>query len=306
MKSGRLKYLIAAVASAIIWGFIFIPLRNLQEYPAEQILHYRIITSLIITWAAALLFRRQTIYKDLQYLKGQQPGARTRLFILTFVGGILITGNWFSFIYAVNNVSLKSAAFAYMVCPLITALAAFLILKEHLSRIKFVAIAIALVSIVILAQGSFIEVLWSVFIASFYAFHLIVQRVIKHIDKFNMLAVQLIIAAVLMFPMYIEHFESVPQNAVFWINILVISVIFTIIPLFLSMYALIGLTSATSGIIIYVNPIISFAVAFFYFGETVTGLQLFAYSLLMVAVIIFNSEFIKELFNRKVSTSSAP
>lgn len=302
MRNGRLKYFVAAAASAIIWGFIFIPLRNLREYPAELILHYRIITSLIITWAIALLFRRQTITADLQYFRAQLSKARRRLLLLTFLGGILITGNWFSFIYAVNNVSLKSAAFAYMVCPLITALAGFLILKEHLTRVKFLAIAIALMSIVILAQGSFVEVLWSIFVASFYAFHLIVQRVIKHIDKFNMLAVQLIIAAVLMSPLYIAHFTQVPAGASFWLNILVIAVVFTIIPLFLSMYALIGLSSSTSGIIIYINPLISFAVAFFYFGEGVTSLQLFAYGLLMAAVIVFNSEFLKELVNRKAKS----
>ena len=71
--------------------------------------------------------------------------------------------------------SLKSAAFAYMVCPLITALGGFLILKEKLSSRKFIAIGIAALSIIILAWGSAPDVSWSVFIASFYAFYLIVQ-----------------------------------------------------------------------------------------------------------------------------------
>ena len=238
-------------------------------------------------------------------MQAQPPKVRRRVVILTFIGAIFITGNWFTFIYAVNNVSLQSAAFAYMVCPLLTAMGGYLILKEQLSRIKFLALFIALVSIVILAQGSFIEVLWSVFIASFYAFHILIQRTIRHIDKFNMLAVQLIIAAALMLPLYIDHFTYLPADLHFWSNILVIAVVFTVIPLFLSMYSLIGLSSSTSGIIIYVNPIVSFAVAFFYFGENVTSMQLFAYSLLMMAVIVFNSAFIKGFFEKNMNKVQA-
>ncbi|HEY0670442.1 MAG TPA: EamA family transporter [Sphingobacteriaceae bacterium] len=298
MKSGRVKYFIAAISSAVIWGFVFIPLRNLREFSAEQILYYRIITSFIITWIITLLLRRQKVRSDIDYIRAQSGKQRNQLLVLTVVGGILITGNWFSFIYAVNSVSLKSAAFAYMICPLITALSGFLILKEQLSKVKILAIGIAFISILILAKGSAFEVMWSVFIASFYAFHLIIQRVIRHIDKFNMLSVQLAIATILMLPLFIYQFNGIPHQAYFWLNILVIAVVFTIVPLFLSMYSLIGISSSTSGIIIYINPIISFAVAFFYFGERVGSLQLFAYSLLLVAVIVFNLAFIKEFFNK--------
>ena len=123
----------------MIWGFVFIPLRNIQEYPAEQILYYRIFTSLIISWIAAFIFRREKIRSDIRYMQAQPPKVRRRVVILTFIGAIFITGNWFTFIYAVNNVSLQSAAFAYMVCPLLTAMGGYLILKEQLSRIKFLA-----------------------------------------------------------------------------------------------------------------------------------------------------------------------
>ncbi|HXH99715.1 MAG TPA: EamA family transporter [Sphingobacteriaceae bacterium] len=300
MRSGRIKYFIAAITSTVIWGFFSIPLRNLQAYPSDQILHYRIFTSLIITWVFALLFRRKTIKEDINYLREQSARKQKQLLMLTLAAGVLITGNWFSFIYAVNNVSLKSAAFAYMVCPLITALGGFLILKEHLSKVKLLAISIAVFSILILTKGAFNDVLWSVFIAALYAFYLIIQRIIQHIDKFNMLAVQLFISLFLMLPVYITNFSSFPTESYFWVNIVVISVVFTIIPLFLSMYALIGLSSSTLGIIIYINPVIAFAVAFFYFNEEVNILQVLAYSLLIIAVIIFNSGIISAFLKRVV------
>jgi chloramphenicol-sensitive protein RarD len=293
LGSGKLRYFSAAISSAAVWGFFSIFLRNLKGYPAEQILHYRIFTSLIIIWICIALFRKDKIRADIRYLQNETNTNRRKLFWLTILAGVLITGNWFTYIYAVNNINLKSAAFAYMICPLITALGGFFILKEKLTTFKFIAITIAIASIVILARGAFGEVLWSIFIAALYAFYLIVQRVVKNIDRFNLLGINLLISTVLIMPWFIyTDIETIPSSPVFWSNIIIIAVIFTIIPLFLSLYALIGLPSSTLGIIIYVNPMVAFSVAFFYFHEGITTDQVMAYSLLFIAVIVFNLDSI--------------
>lgn len=288
MKQGRLKYLLAAIISTGMWGFFSIPLRSLQAYPSEQILYYRIFTSLIITWLILLLFRRKSMKSDWVALQQQSPDKRKKILFLTVLAGILVTGNWYTFIYAVNHVSLTSAAFAYMVCPLLTAMGGFIILHEELTRFKFIAMVIAIISILFLAQGSPGDVWWSVFIASLYAFYLIIQRVVVQIDKFTMLGIQLILSCLLMLPLFIYDFKGLPADPTFWVTILEISVFFTIIPLFLSLYALMGLPSSTMGILIYTNPIVAFAVAFFYFHEPINTQQLIAYLLLVIAVLVFN------------------
>ena len=295
MKAGILKYFIAAFFAVVVWGFFSIPLRMLQDYPSEQILYYRIFTSLLLTWLYIFLFRKNQIKLDIEYIQKEEKYSVKKIIWLSLIAGLLITGNWFTYIYVVNNVSLKSAAFAYMVCPLITALGGFLILKEKLSTLKLIALGFALVSIVILAQGSLRDVLWSVLVAALYSFYLIIQRVMVRIDKFNMLGLHLLIAALLMLPFFLSDFEFLPSNPNFWITIVVISVFFTIIPLFLSLYALIGMPSSTLGIIIYINPIVAFAVAFFYFHEEISRYQVYSYLLLLAAVIVFNWATIKEI-----------
>ena len=298
MKEGRAKYFVAALSSVIIWGFFAIPLRMIKGYPPDEILHYRIFTSLFITWLVILLFRRKHLKDNLISLKSEPKKEQKRLIWLTLLAGVLITGNWFTYIYAVNEVSLKSAAFAYMVCPLITAMGGFLILKEQLSRLKLIAIAIAVISIVILAQGSFRDVLWSVIVASLYAFYLIIQRVMGTIDKLIMLGIHLLLATLITLPFFLANFDSFPFDFHFWAVIVVISIFFTVVPLFLSLYALIGMPSSTLGIIIYLNPIVAFAVAFFYFHEGINPHQLYAYSMLLAAVIVFNWGAIKEFTKR--------
>jgi chloramphenicol-sensitive protein RarD len=305
LKQGRAKYFLAAITSVVVWGFFSIPLRTLKGYAAEDILQYRIFTSLIITWIVILVFRRKHLIKDSQYFFSEPRAERKRLIWLSLLAGVLLTGNWFTYIYAITNVNLKSAAFAYMVCPLITAIGGFLILKEQLSRLKFIALFIALVSIIILGQGSIRDVLWSVFIAALYAFYLIIQRIMGKIEKFTMLGIHLVIASVLIFPVFIYNFKGLPADPFFWLMILVIAVFFTIIPLFLSLYALVGMPSSTLGIIIYLNPIVAFAVAFFYFHEGINPHQFYAYSMLLAAVIVFNWKTIKELVIRPAEQTVA-
>jgi len=295
------RYLLAAFLSVVIWGFFSIPLRNLKAYPSEEILYYRTFTSLVVIWIAILLFRRKYLKQDIQYFKSALPKQR-KIIVWQIIGAtILLTLNWYTFIYAINNVSIKSGAFAYMVCPLITAFGGFIILKEELSRIKLISLGIALLSIIMLATGSFIEVLWSVIIAALYAFYLIIQRKMQHLDKLNVLACQITLAVLLMLPFYIYHHQGFPTGGWFWGHIVVIAALFTVIPLFLSLYALIGIPSSTLGVIIYLNPIIAFTVAVLYFDEHISFHQLLAYLLLLFAVFLFNWNLIKDIFtfNRK-------
>lgn len=299
MNSTHFKYYLAAISAVAVWGTFSIPLRNIKEYSPEQILSYRTLISLLITWGLMLLFRRQQIRADISYIRSQSPQDRKKIYWLTLASGLLIAINWLSFIYAVNHVSLKSAAFAYMVCPLITAMCGFFILKEKLSTLQFSAIGIALLSILILAQGSFIDVLWSVFIATSFAFYLIVQRVIIGIDKFNLLGIQLIVISLLVLPLFLYKPEPFPIESHFWVNTIVISLLFTVIPLLLSSYALIGLPSSTFGIIIYLNPIVAFAIAFSYFGEGINIHQLYAYVLLLISVVVFNGNVLGPFFRKK-------
>lgn len=295
MNSGKLKYFLAALVSVVTWGFFSIPLRALQDFASEQILYYRIFSSLLLIWFYILFFRRKILLSDIEYLKAKTRKERKRILFLSIVAGILITGNWFTYIYAVNNVNLKAAAFAYMICPLITAFSGFIILREKLTGLKLIALGVASMSIILLAQGSVKDVVWSIVVASFYSYYLIVQKVNVAVDKFNMLGFQLLIAVLILLPFYINDFNEIPGSLYFWLLIIIISVVFTIIPLYLSLYALSGMPSSTLGIIIYLNPIVAFAVAFFYFHEGISLFQLNAYMLLFAAVIVFNLDTIKEI-----------
>ena len=299
IKTGTLKYYVAGIIAFIVWGAFAIPLKLLSAYSSMQILQYRVFTALILIVLFILVAGKAKLKQDLRVFKAGTKKERLKLSGLILLSSILLMGNWFTFIYAVNHVSLTSAAFAYMVCPLITAFGGFFILKEHLTPLKLLGLGIALVSILLLATGSIREVLWSVGIASVYAFYLIIQRFITQVDKLNMLAINLLISAVFMLPYFFIDDTPFPVETLFWIVIIIIALAFTLIPLFLNLYALIELPSSTLGIIMYINPIIAFMIAFMYFDEPYHVNQLLAYGLLVIAIVVFNWGVIKDLIGTK-------
>lgn len=275
-----------------------IPLRAIDAWAADVILYYRILASLVVIWLFIGLFRRKQWRADQRYLRAISRPERHKLVLLTVLASLFIMGNWFTFIYAVNHISVQSAAFAYMVCPLLTTVGAYFILKEELTRIKKVALGIALISVLMLAQGSLVEVIWSLSMALLYAMYLITQRVIRNVDKLNVLAVQITICSILIAPVLLTGQYPAPSDGVFWTNIIVIATLFTVVPLYLSLYALNGIPSSTVGILIYVNPIFGFAVAILYFGESVDAFKIVAYGILVAAVIIFNWEILRKMLRR--------
>ncbi len=294
----RIKYFSAAFFAAALWGFMSIPLREIKEWPSEDILYYRIFVAVALIWLFIFIFRKKQLRKDVSHIKQLSQRQKTRLLGLTLMASLLIMGNWFAFIYAVNHVSIQSAAFAYLVCPILTALAGFLILKEGLSTIKKISIGIAFASVAMLGQGSFQEICWSVGIASFYALYLVIQRTIQQVDKLNVLAGQLTICSLAILPFLLWQQHSLPHDPKFWFNIVVIAIVFTIIPLYLSMYALNGVSSSTVGILIYINPIVAFAVAILYFHERINTYQLLAYFVLLVAVLLFNWGTLRKVLHK--------
>lgn len=296
-----LIFLLAAIAAAFIWGFFTIPLKHLHAsgYNPQQILYYRVLSSFLVIWSGNLLFRRDVIKDDLQLLKHLPRNDQRKSLWLLLASGFFITANWFTFIYVVNHIGVKVAAFAYLICPLLTALGGFIILKEPLSRLKLIAVIIAIVSIVVLSTVSLSQVLWAILVAVNYAAYLVIQRVLTRFDKINMLSFQLLISMIILLPFYIYEFKGIPASPDFWINIVMIAVVFTILPLLLSLFALTGIPSSTLGITIYINPLISFAVAFLYFHERFEQSQILGYSLLISAVLIFNLPVVGSHFKKK-------
>lgn len=282
------KYYASALTAFIMWGFFSLALKPLHHYPSLDILFYRIVFATVILLGLNGLFRRETVKHDLGIFK--QMGARQKamVFSLTLLGGFLLVVNWLLFIYAMNHVSLKSASFAYLICPIVTTILAYFILREKLTRWQWFSVALCVISCGILSYGNLTELFYSLTIAFSFALYLISQRKNNVLDKFLVLTVQMVFASAVLLPFFPRYAGPVPGESLFYILLMVIVVFFTIIPLFLNLYALKGMNSSAVGILMYTNPLINFLLSVFYFNEEMNMAQIVSFSLIVLSVVIFN------------------
>jgi chloramphenicol-sensitive protein RarD len=235
-----------------------------------------------------VLFKKQAVAATYHMFKSSGSKERRISLAAILAGSVFITANWLLFIYVVNHVSLQTASFSYLLCPILTAFLGFLILKEQLRTQQWLAIAISLLSCCLIGIDSLANLMYSILIAFSYAFYLISQRYLRNYDKMVVLSVQILLAFLILLSLG-ENFRGTPPLAVqFYTTVLMLSTVFTILPLFLNLYALKELKSATIGILMYINPLVSFLVAFIYFNEEAGVVQIMAYLLVFFSVILYN------------------
>jgi chloramphenicol-sensitive protein RarD len=290
------KYYLAAFSAFFIWGFFSLALKPLHNYPSLDILFYRVFFSVALMAVINLVFRRNVMLQNWNHFKALTAKQKKSVVVLTLGGGVFLSSNWFVFIYVMNHVSVKAASLAYMICPILTTILAFFILKEKLSKRQWFAVSISAFSCVLLSFNHFQDIFYSLITAATYAMYLVSQRKNIELDKFLVLTMQLVFTALILLPFYPSYSGDLPTESLFYTCLLVIVVFFTIIPLFLNLYALKGINSSAVGIMIYINPIIGFLLALFYYHEQVSTLQLFSYFLILISIVVFNE---KLLFPRK-------
>jgi chloramphenicol-sensitive protein RarD len=242
-----------------------------------------------------LAFRRNVIRENWNHFNKLALKQKRNTVLLTLGGAFFLASNWFVFIFVMNHVSVKAASLAYLICPILTTVFAYYLLKERLSKGQWVAVMISIIGCFLLSFHHFQDIFYSLVVATSYALYLVSQRKNNELDKFLILTIQILFTAIIMLPFYPKYSGTVPIEPLFYICLLIIVVFFTIIPLFLNLYALKGINSSAVGIMIYINPIINFLLAVFYYQEQVSWLQLCAYFLILVSIVVFNAKLIFQI-----------
>lgn len=292
------NYYVSAVLSFVIWGVFSVPLKMMSAYHAGQILFFRVAFAVLLLGLFFILFNRKEARRNYEVFNEFDRKKRIQTILLTIGGGLLLVANWLSFIYVVNSVNIKTATFSYFICPVITAVLGFLILKEKLDRLQWIAVMMCAASCVLMGKDSVSELGYSLVIASTYAFYLITQRKNNHFNKLFVLLVQLTAALLVIAPFYSMLVTAAPVGSGFYLAIAGISLVFTIIPLFLNLYSLKGLSSATIGILMYINPMLNFILGVLYFNEKVSANQWIGYSVIALALILFNYPNLVKMSNK--------
>lgn len=300
------KHYAAAVTAFLIWGFFPLVLRSVNTHGAGEILYFRILFALLALVVIISGFMRSKTRENVVHLKSLTPQARRRVILLTLSGGALLTLNWLVFIYVVNEVNIKTASFSYLICPVMTAVLGYVLLKEKMTFVQWLAIALCTLSCVLMGINNISELGYSLLIAFSYALYLISQRKNQGFNRMIVLGVQVLVAFVIMNLFFPQLVGRIEVDVRFYVITACIALFFTVLPLFLNLYALNRINAATIGILMYLNPLINFTTAFLIFKEGATTIQAVGYGIIAVALVLFNYPILIRLTSKYAEVTTEP
>lgn len=296
------KHYTSAVVAFLVWGFFPLVLRSINTHSAGEILYFRILFSLIVITVILFGFMNDKVKENLTQFRSITSSEKRKVLFLTLSGGALLTINWLIFIYVVNEVNIKTASFSYLICPVVTAVLGFIMLKERMSFIQWLAIVLCAISCVVMGINNIAELNYSLLIAFSYALYLISQRRNQGFNRMVVLGVQVLFSFILLSIFFTQLVGEIKVEATFYLIVLSIALIFTVFPLFLNLYALNKINAATIGILMYINPLINFSIAFLIFEEGASSVQIIGYTIIAIALVLFNYPILVRMVSSKKET----
>jgi len=130
----RIGMLYASAAYAA-WGLFPLYFKSVQAVPPSQILLHRMVWSLGFV-VLVLAWRRHWAWLG-------QAMRRPKVLAGFAASALLLSANWFTYIWAVNNGRVIDASLGYFINPLITVLLGFVLLRERLRPLQWGAVALA-------------------------------------------------------------------------------------------------------------------------------------------------------------------
>lgn len=124
-----------ALIAYALWGFAPIYWKLVAEFPAPELLAYRVLGSLAV--AAALVVAARGL-RDLARVLRSPRGV-----LAVALASLLLAINWLTFIYAVQTDRILATSLGYFMSPLANVVLGLLVLGERLTRAQAIAVSIA-------------------------------------------------------------------------------------------------------------------------------------------------------------------
>lgn len=287
--------LICATSTYLIWGILPIYWAFLSQVDAYSILAQRIIWTLVIMLIISLGFRFTEFKQDCLNLWTDK-----KKLLLLLLASMLISINWFIYIWAVNHNHVIDTSIGYYLNPLFSVLLGVLLFKEYLILPKRISIFIATLGIIILTINLG-KLPWiSLGLTFSFGLYGAVKKFIK-VNPFTSITLETI--AIL--PASIIYFYMVDFSSWHYFNLeepstmlfLIGTGIATAVPMVLFSYGANNLPLNLLGFLQYISPTMTLILAIFYFHETFTFVEFSAFFCIWIALFIFT---ISEKINKKI------
>lgn len=287
MESNQTKQgILFIMSSYLIWGLFPLFWKLLEHVPSIEILWNRIVWSFIFTFLFIILIRKKdAFFDDVKFLINHPKQ------LINIAGAsVVITVNWYIYIWAVNHEQVLQTSLGYYINPLLTVICGVIFFKEKLNRATIIAVCIAAIGVVTLTvyygQMPYIALL----LALTFAIYGVLKKKVT-IEATRGLAIETFIV----FPIGVIALLSLGTNYqlmffsgdITTVILLMMSGILTALPLVLFAKGATKIPLYLVGFIQYLSPTIVLLLGVFLYNEPFSTVEFISFCFIWFAVFLF-------------------
>ena len=290
IKNKLIKGSAFTIGASLWWGVIGVLYFNFVSFasPLELTIHRTIWTASLLIITTSYYAKWNEFTKIIKY--------KFNIFIL-FVTGLLVSINWFTWLYAVSTNNLLDSALGYYIFPLFSVFLGIIFLKEKYNRNKIISVILVLLALIyfLIELG---EIPWiGITVALTFSLYGLIRKKVKVSSDIGLLIETLLLCplAIILFIFLVNNNlnifslnEPTLSFYLFWAGLM------TLVPLFwyTKGFELIGIGPAS--MIFFLTPTAQFLLGLYYFNEPLIFDELVAFIFIWIAVIIYLNELRKE------------
>ena len=276
------KSIISAMMAYVLWGILPIYWKALKEVSPLYILASRIFWSFIFCVIFVTIIKKWPEIKTILLDK--------KRFIYCILSGIMVSLNWYTYIWAVNANFIIDTSLGYYINPLVVVLFSALFFGERFNKWESLSVLLALVGVlfITLKIGKFPVV--ALVLALTFALYGVFK---KKLNASPIVSLILETAVVAPFAFVaILYIESQGQGVIALGNpmvaaLAVLAGVVTAIPLLLYAKGVQEISFSLLGFFQYITPTIMLFLGVFLYGEAFSTVDLIGFGFIWLALIIF-------------------
>lgn len=283
----RLAGMASTAVAYILWGILPIYWKAIDNVTAYEILAHRIIWSCCFMLCILFMTNDIRVFQD----EVRQIIAEPKRLLGVVAASLLISVNWLTYIWAVNENRIIETSLGYYINPLVSVLLGVFVLREKLSFWQMISFGLALVGVVNMAVN-FGSVPWvALLLAVSFALYGLFKKIVK-VGAITSITLETVIVSPLAL-LYLIYLQQQGQGAFHLIwqgtsGLLVGSGIVTAVPLILFSWGANRLPLTIMGFLQYISPTIGLILGIFLYHEPFTPVHLLSFGFIWLALAILS------------------
>ncbi|APJ11370.1 EamA family transporter RarD [Bacillus safensis] len=282
------KGVLYTAASFTLWGLFPLYWKLMEHISSGEILAHRILWSFVFM-CGILLYLKQ-VRPAMQTVKGLILDGKA--FFSLLLSAILISVNWYVYIWAVNHGLMLEASLGYYINPLVSVLLGIIFLKERLNKWQTIAILIAAFGVILstVQYGSFPVVAF--LLALSFGFYGLIKKRMSFTSAIGLTIETLLLApAALVYLLFFlkEPVVTMNPNSFGSLGLLFFAGVFTAVPLLLFSEGAKRIPLYQVGILQYIAPTITLFLGLFVYHEHLSAAKIVTFLCIWVAILLFTT-----------------